>query len=123
MYFARFPWHSGPEPHSPHHLRPLAPTKAPPFHPLGPRLRRADGVSLRRWRSNRGFARAVNEGCRLSRGDWLLLLNPDMTLEPGFLDKALYRAEELVRANPEAGIVGFGLANADGSRQLSAGPF
>ncbi len=68
-----------------------------PWDPLIRALRRLPGVSLRRWRSNRGFAQAVNEGVRLSRGDWVLLLNPDMTLEPGFLDKALARAEELAR--------------------------
>src|SRR5262249_41639608 len=32
-------------------------------HPLAARLRRWPGVSLRRWGRNRGFARAVNEGC------------------------------------------------------------
>ena len=32
---------------------------------------------------NRGFARAVNEGCRLSQGEWFLLLNPD-TGQPGW---------------------------------------
>jgi N-acetylglucosaminyl-diphospho-decaprenol L-rhamnosyltransferase len=94
-----------------------------PWNPIVPRLRRLPGVSLRRWRRNRGFARAVNEGCRLSQGEWLLLLNPDMTLEPGFLDKALWRAEELSQADPAAGIVGFRLQNADGCRQMSAGPF
>ncbi len=94
-----------------------------PWHALIPRLRRMPGVSLRRWRSNRGFARAVNEGVRLSRGDWLLLLNPDMTLEPGFLDKALARAEELARTDAHTGILGFGLRDADGGRQRSAGPF
>jgi GT2 family glycosyltransferase len=94
-----------------------------PWHALVPRLRRLSGVSLRRWGNNRGFARAVNEGVRLSRGDWILLLNPDMTLEPGFLDKALARAEELARRDPQAGIVGFGLRDADGGRQRSAGPF
>jgi GT2 family glycosyltransferase len=94
-----------------------------PFHPVVPRLRRADGVSLRRWRSNRGFARAVNEGCRLSRGDWLLLLNPDTTVSPGFLAAALERAEDLVRHDPAAGIVGFQLRNPDGSHQLSTGRF
>jgi GT2 family glycosyltransferase len=94
-----------------------------PAHPLVGRLRRLAGVSLRRWRHNRGFARAVNEGCRLARGDWVLLLNPDMTLEPSFLDKALARAERLAAAEPSAGILGFGLTNLDGSRQLSAGPF
>jgi GT2 family glycosyltransferase len=94
-----------------------------PWHPLVPSLRRLGGVSLRRWRRNRGFARAANEACRLSRGDWLLLLNPDMTLEPAFLDKARARAEERARADPAAGIVGFRLTNPDGTGQPSAGPF
>jgi GT2 family glycosyltransferase len=94
-----------------------------PTHPIVPRLRRWPGVSLRRWRRNRGFAQAVNEGCRLSRGDWLLLLNPDMILEPGFLDAVLARADALARTDPRAGIVGFRLRNPDGSRQLSSGPF
>jgi GT2 family glycosyltransferase len=94
-----------------------------PAHPLVGRLRRLAGVSLRRWRHNRGFARAVNEGCRLARGEWVLLLNPDMTLDPSFLDKALARAERLAANEPSAGILGFGLCNCEGSRQLSAGPF
>jgi GT2 family glycosyltransferase len=94
-----------------------------PNHPLVPRLRRMQGLSLRRWRRNRGFARAVNEGCRLSRGDWVLLLNPDMTLDPAFLDEVLDRADRLSAADPAAGIVGFRLRNPDGSRQLSTGQF
>jgi GT2 family glycosyltransferase len=94
-----------------------------PWHSLIARLRQTPGVSLQRWRSNRGFARAVNEGARLSRGDWILLLNPDMSLEPGFLDKALARAEELARTDVHTGIIGFGLRDADGGRQRSAGPF
>ncbi len=94
-----------------------------PAHPLIPRLRRARDVSLRRWRHNRGFARAVNEGCRLSRGEWLLLLNPDTTVPPGFLDDVLQRADDLVAHEPRAGIVGFRLGNDDGSWQLSTGRF
>jgi GT2 family glycosyltransferase len=94
-----------------------------PFHPEVPRLRRANGVSLRRWRSNRGFARAVNEGCRLSRGDWLLLLNPDTTVPARFLEQALKRVRDLSAQDPEIGIVGFGLANPDGTPQLSTGRF
>jgi GT2 family glycosyltransferase len=57
-----------------------------PKHPVIKRLRRQPNVSLRRWPSNRGFARAVNEGCRLSQGDWFLLLNPDTTPSEDFLD-------------------------------------
>jgi GT2 family glycosyltransferase len=91
-------------------------------HPAAHQLRRLSGVSLRRWRRNRGFARAVNEGVRLSRGDWVLLLNPDVTLSPGFLDDALARAGRLADET-DVGVVGFGLRNPDGSRQLSTGPF
>jgi GT2 family glycosyltransferase len=87
------------------------------------RLRRLAGVSLRRLGRNRGFAQAVNEAWRLSQGDWLLLLNPDVTLSPGFLDSVLAQVDRLQRERPEVGIVGFHLFNPDGSRQLSAGPF
>ncbi len=94
-----------------------------PAHPLARKLRRLDGVSLRRWDRNHGFAQAVNEACRLSRGDWFLLLNPDMTLSEGFLDAALALAERLETGDPRAGIIGFHLRNSDGSHQLSSGPF
>src|SRR6266446_3579331 len=60
-----------------------------PPHPLAARMRRWPGVSLRRWGRNRGFARAANEGCRLSRGEWCLLLNPDITLPDHFLEGVL----------------------------------
>lgn len=94
-----------------------------PPHPAVARLRRADGVSLRRWRHNRGFARAANEGCRLARGEWLLLLNPDVSVPPGFLDSVLDRADALRWAEPRGGVAGFRLANDDGSWQLSTGRF
>lgn len=94
-----------------------------PRHKLARQLRRWPGVSLRRWGRNRGFARAVNEGARLSRGDWLLLLNPDMSLSPGFLDGVLALATDLGAQDARAGVVGFRLRNSDGSPQLSSGPF
>jgi N-acetylglucosaminyl-diphospho-decaprenol L-rhamnosyltransferase len=93
-----------------------------PRHPAIARLRRTPGVSVRRWKSNHGFARAVNEGCRLSRGDWFLVLNPDLTLADDFLDRALAAADSLADAEPRRGIVGFHLRNSDGSQQLSTGP-
>src|SRR5256714_7679665 len=88
----------------------------PPRHKLARRLRRAPGVSLRRWGRNRGFARAVNEGCRLAQGEWILLLNPDITLPHAFLEEMLVLVERLVGEEPTAGIVGFQLRNTDGSR-------
>ena len=93
-----------------------------PPHRLLARLRRRAGVSLRRWGRNRGFARAVNEGCRLSRGEWFLLLNPDVTVPEGFVEGVLALADELA-VDPRAGVAGFQLRNCDGTRQLSAGPF
>ncbi|HBI42400.1 MAG TPA: glycosyltransferase [Planctomycetales bacterium] len=92
-------------------------------HPLAARLRRTPGVSLRRWRRNRGFACAVNEGCRLSRGDWLLLLNPDVTLDSGFIADALALAERRAAEEPRIGVVGFRLRDPDGEPQPSTGPF
>jgi N-acetylglucosaminyl-diphospho-decaprenol L-rhamnosyltransferase len=94
-----------------------------PVDRVARRLRRLPGVSLRRFGSNRGFAKAVNEGWRLSRGEWLLLLNPDVTLPPGFLDEALALCDRMSREQPRLGIIGLQLRNADGSQQYSAGPF
>jgi GT2 family glycosyltransferase len=94
-----------------------------PAHPALPRLRRRAGVSLRRWGRNRGFAQAANEGCRLSRADWLLLLNPDMTLPAEGLDRILTLAERWQAVEPRAGIIGLRLCNPDGTHQLSTGPF
>ncbi len=94
-----------------------------PPHRLLSRLRRRDGVSLRRWGRNRGFAQAVNEGVRLSRGEWVLLLNPDMTVPAGFLDGVLALTQRLDRDEPRTGIVGLSLRDSDGRRQPSTGPF
>jgi GT2 family glycosyltransferase len=94
-----------------------------PPHPLRSQLRRLAGVSLRRWGRNRGFSRAVNEGCRLSEGDWCLLLNPDVSVPPDFLDRVLAVMDDLVAHDPQAGIVGFQLRNSDGTLQHSSGFF
>src|SRR5438093_1464366 len=85
-----------------------------PPHRLAHVLRRTPGVALRRWGRNRGFARAVNEGCRLSQGEWCLLLNPDVSVTPQFIDGVLKLTSELPATEPTAGIVGFKLRNTDG---------
>jgi GT2 family glycosyltransferase len=92
-------------------------------HPLAARLRRWPTVSLRCWGRNCGFARAVNEGCRLSRAGWLLLLNPDVSVSASFLDGVLSLTEYLEIGEPNSGLVGFHLRNSDGTPQGSAGPF
>jgi len=78
---------------------------------------------LRCFGRNRGFARAVNEGCRRARGQWFLLLNPDVRVPEEFLDRVLATAERIAAAQPRAGVVGFRLRHADGSRQGSTGPY
>jgi GT2 family glycosyltransferase len=51
-------------------------------------------VDLALFPENRGFAVAVNEGIRQARGDWLLILNNDVVLEPEWLERLLASAEE-----------------------------
>jgi N-acetylglucosaminyl-diphospho-decaprenol L-rhamnosyltransferase len=95
----------------------------PDPHPLRRCVRGWAGVSLRCFNRNRGFARAVNEGCRRARGQWLLLLNPDVRVPEEFLDRVLQAADRLTTADPRVGIVGFQLRHDDGTRQGSAGPY
>jgi N-acetylglucosaminyl-diphospho-decaprenol L-rhamnosyltransferase len=94
-----------------------------PSHPAMARLRHSDRVSLRRFSRNRGFARAVNEGFRLSHGDWVLVLNPDLSVGRGFLDQVRKTIQFLEIQEPEVGIVGFRLKHPDGSPQASCGKF
>ena len=42
---------------------------------------------------NRGFAIAVNEGIRHATGDWVLILNNDVILEPEWLERLMATAE------------------------------
>ncbi len=92
-----------------------------PYRPIRKKLRRMPGVSLRCLRQNRGFGRGANEACRLSRGRWFLLLNPDVTVPPGFLDRALAQIDRMEREDPTAGIVGLQLRDPNGAIQGSAG--
>jgi GT2 family glycosyltransferase len=93
-----------------------------PAHRLAARVSCLRGVAVRRFDRNLGFAAAVNRGCRLTAGPWVLLLNPDITVPDGFLDDvlgAIGRAD----AAPNTGVIGFRLLNRDGTPQPSAGPF
>lgn len=87
-----------------------------PPHPARTRLRRL--VSLRCLSRNRGFGRGVNEGARLSRGDWFLLLNPDVTVGRDFLHRAL---ADIAKQPARAGIIGVRLSDPGGNVQGSAG--
>lgn len=85
-------------------------------------LRRTPGVTVKRFHSNTGFAKAANEGCRLATGEWVLLLNPDTAVPEGFLDQLESLCRTLEQEEPKAGVIGLALRHADGSDQPSSGP-
>jgi hypothetical protein len=62
---------------------------------------------------NVGFTRATNQGFRVSRGRYLLWLNPDTRVFPDSIPRLI----ELLQQKPRAGIVGPKVVNPDGSFQ------
>ena len=69
--------------------------------------------------ANLGFAKGNNAGIRASKGEYVLILNPDTIIHEGSLDKFVNFAER----HPEAGAFGCRVLNPDGSYQISARPF
>lgn len=77
---------------------------------------------------NGGFGAGVNTGWRQSRGEWILLLNPDVVVADDLLSHVLALLDEIDRKHHaerslRVGIVGVALTNPDGSRQPSVGAF
>lgn len=70
-------------------------------------------------RKNIGFAAGCNQAIRESRGDLVLLLNPDTELAPGALTALARFAAE----HPSAGVIGGRITNPDGSLQPSVRRF
>jgi hypothetical protein len=68
---------------------------------------------------NTGYAKGNNIGLEQSAGEFVLLLNPDVVLRPG----ALERAVAILRRRPEVGALGAKLLNPDGSVQRSVRGF
>jgi GT2 family glycosyltransferase len=68
---------------------------------------------------NLRFAKANNVGIRASRGEYVLILNPDTIIHDGTLDRMIGFADE----HPQVGAFGCRVLNADGSYQASASPF
>jgi GT2 family glycosyltransferase len=64
-------------------------------------------------RENLGFARACNRAIAATRGDWLLVLNPDCMLEPGTLGEMM----AVVRERSEVGMAGCLIVDGDGQEQ------
>lgn len=66
-----------------------------------------------------GFAQNNNIGVQEAAGEYVLILNPDIIVKPGSIDK-LY---EFAKRNPSCGIVAPRLLNTDGTLQYSARRF
>lgn len=68
---------------------------------------------------NVGYSRAVNQALRVAGGPFGLVLNPDIRVRPGSLDRLVTFMEE----HPRAGVAGGKLFNPDGSLQHSCRTF
>jgi GT2 family glycosyltransferase len=74
------------------------------------------GVTLFQNPENVGFARACNQGIAASRGEHVVLINPDTLVERDFFGLL----EEFFADNPKAGIAGPRVIDSAGNLQLSA---
>ncbi len=68
---------------------------------------------------NLGFAKANNQGIKIARGEYVLLLNSDTIITEGAISQTLY----WLAARPEVGIATCKLLNEDGSLQATGGFF
>lgn len=80
-------------------------------------LQRIDGLRVHARRENGGFIAACNDGARLARGEFLVLLNNDTVPQPGWLEALL----GTFAAHPDAGLVGARLVYPDGRLQEAGG--
>ena len=78
---------------------------------------RIEGLRYHVRPQNGGFIAACNDGLRLSRGEYVVLLNNDTLPQPGWLDALLATFENV----PDAGLVGAQLLYPDGRLQESGG--
>jgi GT2 family glycosyltransferase len=97
---------------------------ASPRSPLETVIQEHFHVPICRLPENRGFSAGVNAGVAMSRGHWVLVLNPDLVVCNGFVDlmcAAAVDCDEDISNGAPVGVVGFQLRNRDGTHQLSTG--
>jgi len=69
--------------------------------------------------NNKGYAAGNNAGIRQAGGEYILILNPDITVLPGKLEALLKFMDD----HPQCGLAGPRLVNPDGSLQYSTYKF
>ena len=72
-----------------------------------------ENIQVQRNQTNLGFARASNQGAALARGKYLLFLNNDTEVQPGWLAPLVAEVER----HPEVALVGSKLLYPDGTVQ------
>ena len=68
---------------------------------------------------NVGYAKGVNRGLKESAGHFILILNPDIIVNPGAIQKMI----DFLKNHPQVGLVGPQLLNFDGQAQNSCFQF
>jgi hypothetical protein len=76
-------------------------------------------INLIQNEKNLGFAKANNQALSLSKGKYLLLLNPDTQVKEGAVEKLF----SFMEGHAEVGMTGVQLLNSDGSKQNSIANF
>ena len=84
--------------------------------PESERLRVLPGITYHRNGENVGFVGSCNAGAKFARGRYLVFLNSDTVVTPGWLEKLVSRLDE-----PDVGLVGASLRYPDGRVQEAGG--
>lgn len=66
-------------------------------------------------KNNLGFSKANNQGIKVSKGNYLLLLNPDTLVR----EDTFTRLIQFFQQHPQAGLIGCKILNPDGTLQLA----
>lgn len=73
-------------------------------------------IKIIRNKTNTGFAKAVNQGIKISKSNFILLLNPDTYIE----DTSILKTINKIENNPKIGAIGGFIFNEKGEKQFTA---